>query len=103
MKIKRHAFAVAACELVPVPLLDTALQNVVRRSLVRGIAETSGLKLEPYEIQALADEELAPAKRALVWPVKKLLSKVFFPLSMGLAVYAGWKTIELADEMLQRM
>jgi hypothetical protein len=103
MKIKRHALAVAACELVPVPLLDTALQNVVRRNLVRGIAETSGLKLEPYEIQALADEELAPAKRALVWPVKKLLSKVFFPLSMGLAVYAGWKTIELADEMLQRM
>lgn len=103
MKIKRHAAAVAACELVPVPLLDTVLQNLVRRSLVRTLAESRGVTLEPYEIQALADEDLAPGRRALLWPVKKLVSKVFFPLSMGLAAYAGWKTIELADELLQRM
>lgn len=98
MTVKRHALAVAACEMVPVPLLDTLLQNQVRRNLVRTLAEAQGRALDVESIGALADEPLAPMQRAALWPVKKVLCKVFFPLSIGMALHAGWKTLQLADQ-----
>ena len=97
MSVKRHAVAVAACELIPIPLLDTMIQNQIRRNLVRNLSDARGLDLAPEFVEVLADEPLAPVQRAMFWPLKKIACKVFFPLSIGLAVHAGLKTLELAE------
>lgn len=68
--------------LVPVPLLDTWLQNRARRGLVRRVLQARGLTLAPEELAALADTPsggcLGVLLAVLIWPVKKVLRTVFF-------------------------
>ena len=84
--VRRYAVATAACELIPVPLLDVYAQNQVRRLALRKVAERRGIALDEEALRALADEELggigAIAKRLALWPVKKLLKTVFIDKTM---------------------
>lgn len=73
---RRHAAAAALCEALPVPLLDTALQNRVRRNLVRTFAQARGDELSDESIRECADRELVPWDRIVWWPVKKVVSKL---------------------------
>lgn len=76
--VRRTAAAVAAAEFVPVPLLDTWLQNQARRWLVRSVAEERNLELDASEVSELADAPMAPMRRIALWPAKFVLKKVFF-------------------------
>lgn len=76
--VRRTAAAVALSSFVPVPLLDTWVQNRARRWLVREVAQAEELELSDAQVIALADVPLLPLQRAALWPVKLLLKKVFF-------------------------
>jgi len=78
MHVRRHALAITAAELLPVPLLDTWTQNRVRRHLVRTVSEARGQQLSDDEVHALADEPYDPVRRLAVWPVKAVLKKLLF-------------------------
>lgn len=100
MQIRRHATAVALCELVPLPLLDTLLQNQVRRRLVRHIAAERCLNLDPVEVATIADEDLGAVGRLLSWPVRAVLKKVFvfwIPLEM---LRAYQRTVALGEALI---
>ena len=95
--VRRHALAVAACELIPVPLLDTLAQNEVRRHLVRRVAEARGQTLTQEQVVALADQPMDTVGRVVrglaKWPVKKLLGPVYW-------VYVAWSARRAAYEAL---
>ena len=98
--VRRTLTAVAAAELVPVPLLDTWLQNQARRWLVRTIAHDQGIALTDDTVHALSDEPLAPAKRLALWPVKTVLKKVFFVFGAYAAYREARNVLALRDEVL---
>ena len=98
--VNRYAIAVGACELIPVPLLDTWAQNQVRRAALRDAARAQGVELDPQRLRDLADEDVAtPAvvvRRLALWPVKKLLRTVF----VVLGAYAMWS---VARDLVRRV
>jgi len=98
--VRRHALAVAACELIPVPLLDTLAQNEVRRRLVRTVAEARGATLTDGEVASLADQPMDTVGRVvrglLKWPVKKLLGPVYWGYVAWSARRAALDAMELA-------
>ena len=76
------ATSLLLAEAIPAPLVDTLVQNEVRRAAVRawapGLAEDG--------VRELADAPLAPVRRVLLWPVKKLLAPLrllLFPVSVA--------------------
>ncbi len=78
MHVRRHAVAVAAAELIPVPFLDTWVQNRLRRRLVLRAAAARGETLTEEVVAVRADEAYAPVRRADLWPVKAVAKKVFW-------------------------
>jgi hypothetical protein len=76
----RYALLVALCELIPVPLLDSWVANLLRRRLVRAQLEARGVELEPAEIKLLGDAVSGGCVgclwAAVIWPIKKLLKTV---------------------------
>ena len=92
---RRHAAAVALCELVPLPVLDTWLQNRVRRRLIRVL----GSPLSDDALRTLADEDLLPWDRIRLWPLKKLASKVL-PFWTALEMARAYRdTLVLAEQL----
>lgn len=79
----RYGVAVVAVDLLPVPLLDTVLQNRLRRRLVRGEAAAAGVVLSDEAVLELADEPVLDLWRLLTWPVRKLVGKVLWPVSVA--------------------
>ena len=75
--VGRYVVGVAACELIPLPVLDTFVENRVRRAMVRAQAHRHGVALDPAVVAALADKEglgcAGALKAVLWWPIKKLL------------------------------
>lgn len=80
--LTRYAVLVALTELVPVPLLDRGLENVLRRRLVRALLARHGVTLDDAAIRMLADEPgggcLGCLAAIVLWPIKKLLKSVVF-------------------------
>lgn len=95
--MRRHAVAVALCELVPLPLLDTLLQNRVRRSLLRRI---STVPLSDEVLRATADEDLLPWDRMRWWPLKKVASKLI-PFWTALEMARAYRDTLILAEGLQ--
>ncbi len=96
---RRTVVAVAAAELVPVPLLDTWLQNRARRWYVRTLAEDRAMALDEEAVRALADAPFAPGRRMLLWPVKTLLKKVFFGFGLVAAVKEARGVLDLSERL----
>jgi hypothetical protein len=94
----RYSIAVLAAELLPVPLLDTFVQNRLRRRLVRIEAERHGVPLPDDTIRAMADEPMLDPWRIVSWPVRKVLGSVLLP---ALALKTAHETKALADEARQ--
>jgi hypothetical protein len=99
MHIRRHALATAACELIPVPFLDTMVQNRIRREMVRCVAEERRLDLDEAALIAIADEPYAPGRRALLWPVKAVAKKVFFFLTPLMMLHEYHQTVKLGESV----
>jgi len=78
MHVRRHAVAIAAAELIPVPFVDTWVQNRLRRRMVRKAVVLAGGEATPEVIAVRADEAYAPVRRAALWPVKAVAKKVFW-------------------------
>ncbi|MEZ4318401.1 MAG: hypothetical protein R3F61_12895 [Myxococcota bacterium] len=97
--VRRTAAAVAAAELVPVPLLDTWLQNRARRWLVRSVAAERALELTDDEVSALADAPIEPLRRVALWPVKAVLKKVFFVYGAVAMVREAHEVAKLPDRV----
>lgn len=77
----RFAVTAALAELLPVPLLDTVVQNHARRAAVRGAMALEGRGVTEAELAAHCDEPMAAGTRLVLhlvlWPAKKLLRTVF--------------------------
>ncbi len=78
--IGRYALLVALSTLLPVPILDTALQNALQRRMVRSLAMRHNADLDPESVAVLANTAgggcVGCLWGALVWPVMKLLRTV---------------------------
>ncbi|MCO4744921.1 MAG: hypothetical protein KC912_09030 [Proteobacteria bacterium] len=99
MTVRRYAVAAAACELIPVPLLDTVAQNQVRRRALTKAASSAGRSLSTEELHALADEPLATGwelvRMLLLWPFKKLFRTVFM-------VWTVWVMFQVGSDVVER-
>ena len=84
-RIGRYALFVALTSVVPVPLLDGFLENLLRRRLVRSIASVFDEELEPADVRALANTKgscLGCLLSVVLWPLKRILRTVFFILQI---------------------
>lgn len=85
LRIGRYALMTALTEFIPVPLLDGFVENVLRRRLVRRLAQDAGVGLSDDDVRILADAPssgcLGLVRAVLIWPFKKLLRLVFFFLT----------------------
>jgi hypothetical protein len=75
---RRVICALVACEFIPVPLVDTVVQNEIRRTWIRWLSAREGVSF-PAD---LADQPLLPLKRAALWPLRLLAEKVFPPFAL---------------------
>jgi hypothetical protein len=81
-----YAAATSACVLLPVPLVDTYVQNRIRTRMVRDLADRRGLSLTAAQVEELALEPLwdtsSVMRSVVVWPVKKLMGRLFWFLHL---------------------
>ena len=94
---RRTVAAVAAAELLPVPLLDTWLQNRARRWYVRTLAQQREIQLDQDAVHRLADAPFAPGRRLLLWPVKTVLKKLIFGFSILAAAKEAREVLDLPN------
>ncbi len=92
MLVRRHALAIAAAELIPLPLVDTWVQNRLRRRLVLRAAAAQGEALSDEAVAVLADEAYAPVQRAALWPVEAVAKKVLWFVTP----FVMWRSYERA-------
>lgn len=85
LRLGRYALLIALSPLIPIPFVDSHVETVLRRRLVRRMAEEQGVTIESPEIRVLADMPgsgcLGLLFSVLLWPIKKILRVVFFFLS----------------------
>ena len=98
--ILAHTTLAALTPLIPVPFVDTVVQNRVMRRMVRKLAELHHLRIWDPEVETLADEKggnlfFGIAKGAVLAPIKRLLRKTFMFL-------AGKRIVDLASECYHR-
>jgi hypothetical protein len=104
----RTATLAAAAALIPVPLLDTWVENRARRAVTKQVLAARGIDLPKADIATLSDLPFGGVKGAikavLTWPVKKLLGKLFLVFDAKRA----WSTrkdvlrrAQLLDEALE--
>jgi hypothetical protein len=78
----RYALLVSLCQVIPVPLVDAWTGNVLRRRLVRALAQQHGAELPEADVATLGDAPggscLGCALSVVLWPLKKILKTVFF-------------------------
>lgn len=97
--IGRYALLIALTALIPIPLLDRGIENLLRRRLVRAIADRHGAELSPEEIALLGN---APAggcwgcvASVVLWPFRKVLKTMLIVLQVKAMA-------DLASEVLHR-
>ena len=84
---RRFVAVAAAAELLPVPLLDTVVQNRARRAAVRADLGARGIEVTDEALAAHCDEPLDAGARLLFWPARKLLKTVF----VGWTAWQMWR------------
>lgn len=103
-----HALLAGVTPLVPIPLLDDAVRDRVRRRLVRDLLRARGIALDPLAERILAlgvprafyDHGvvgcLAAALRPFAWVARKVLAKLFRKIFFVLALKDCLDTFALA-------
>jgi len=80
--IGRYALLIALTALIPLPMLDTGVENYLRRRLVRKIAGRHEIELSDEDVVTLAHAPsggcMGCAWSILGWPIRKVLKTVFF-------------------------
>lgn len=98
---------IGASALIPVPFLDDFTKSYLEKRLVNTIVENEGLEIGEEELEALLREEKGGCcafgclSSAILYPLKKLLRKVFFFLEIKRAV--DQSTQALAQAWLFRL
>jgi hypothetical protein len=97
--IGRYALLIALTVLIPIPLLDTTLENMLRRRLVRAVALRHGVDLSDEQVATLGN---APGGGCLgcfwglvTWPFRKILRTVLIVLQLKVIA-------DLASEIVHR-
>ncbi len=97
--ISRYALLVALCELIPVPLLDGWVANLMRRRLTHVQLAQHDVRLPSADVRMLADSGaggcLGILWSILVWPIKKVLRTVLFVLQIH-------RMVNVASEVAHR-
>lgn len=97
--ISRYALLVALCELIPIPVLDSWVANLVRRRLTRVQLVQHQVELPSADVRMLADAGaggcLGILWSILVWPIKKVLRTVLFVLQIN-------RMVNVASEVAHR-
>lgn len=106
--ILTHVVLIGLTPLIPVPFADDLATAHFQRSFVRALAKVHGRDLSADEVTALAGEAgllrgcldlllMRPLRGLLLYPVKKLLRKLFWVLEIRRALnlaahtyYHGW-------------
>ncbi|MBW3636865.1 MAG: hypothetical protein KY445_10470 [Armatimonadetes bacterium] len=78
-----HATLAGLTPLIPIPLLDDLFYRHFLRSLVKRLAATHARELSPQEIEILTAQKgrgcaLGCLGTVLLYPIKKVLRKIFF-------------------------
>jgi len=80
--IGRYALLIALTALIPVPILDTGVENVLRRRLARALGDRHGVSLTEEAIATLANTPTGGCVgcvwSVIVWPFRKVLKTVLF-------------------------
>ncbi len=97
---RRATALVLVAGLVPVPFVDTLLQNAVRRAFVSHVSDRYGLALPDAEIRALADAPLAPGRRLAAYVVKRVLGRLLLPVAVWSVVRTARDTWSLPHRVL---
>lgn len=100
---RRTALFVVAAEMLPVPLLDTWLQNAGRRHHARVVADRLGAELPEATLRELCDDPVLDPKRLLLWPVKKLFSTAFLAIGVVSMAREAQRVLTLADRVSERV
>jgi hypothetical protein len=98
--ILAHATLTALTPLIPVPFVDTAIQNRIMRRMVRSLAETHHVRIGDNDVKTLVDDEggkffRGVAKSVVLAPFKFILKKTFM-------VLAGKYIVDLASASYHR-
>jgi hypothetical protein len=97
--ISRYALLVALCELIPVPVLDGWVANLVRRRLTHVQLAQHDVDLKGPDVRMLADAGaggcLGILWSILLWPFKKVLRSVLFVLMIN-------RMVNVASEVAHR-
>ena len=87
-----HVVLIGASALIPIPFLDDLTKGFLQRRLLTSIAEREGLQLEKQDCQHLQHKEssgccaLGCLSSAILYPLKRVLRKLFFFLEIKRAV-----------------
>ncbi len=97
--IGRYALLIGLTALIPVPLLDTGVENWLRRRMVRTLAKRHDVTLDDEAIATLGNAAsggcFGCVWSVLLWPVRKILKTVLFVFQI--------KTIaDTASELVHR-
>lgn len=84
--IARQSILVALAALIPIPFVDTWLQDRLRAEMTRGIAHHHGVELRGETVARLSTVQgnllLGCMLGVVWWPIKKLIRKVVYVLAM---------------------
>ncbi len=84
--LSRYALMVSLCELIPLPIVDGSIANMLRRRLVRHIARDHGHDLSAEDVGILGTAPgggcLGCVFGVVLWPIKKVLKTIFFFLNI---------------------
>jgi hypothetical protein len=97
---RRYPLAITAAELVPVPLLDTWIQNRLRIRWTRAHAEAHGWHLDDDAVRALAVEPYTPLRRVALWPVKAVAKKLLW-FAAPVFLWRTWHSAVAYGEQLK--
>lgn len=95
----RYALLVALTALIPIPLLDTGVENYLRRRMVRALAGRHGVTLDEEAVGVLGNAPgggcVGCVWAMVMWPIKKVL-RTF------LIVFQVKAIADVASEVLHR-
>ena len=97
--ILRYALLIGLTMLIPIPVVDGALENLLRRRLVRSLAEQRGIQLTDAQVATLGNATgggcMGCLWGAISWPFRKILRTVLIVLQVKVIA-------DLASEIIHR-
>ena len=97
--ILRYALLIGLTVMIPIPLLDSTIENLLRRRLVRQLAQRRGVELTEAQIATLGNAPAGGCMGCLwavaTWPFRKILRTILIVLQVKVIA-------DLASEIVHR-